>query len=179
MSALLYSHLACLEHDPGAFSPGHPGTQERLVTVERALAERDWLGWRRLQRLRPPRGQLALALERPRAGDQGAVRAGRRHDRSRHLTPSRASFEAARHAAGAGCALVGALLSGRPRSASAQCAPPATTPSASARWASACSTTSPWRPPAIAEHGLDRVFVLDWDVHHGNGGPPRDLPPPP
>ena len=22
---------------------------------------------------------------------------------------------------------------------------------------------------AIADHGLERVFVLDWDVHHGNG----------
>jgi acetoin utilization deacetylase AcuC-like enzyme len=22
---------------------------------------------------------------------------------------------------------------------------------------------------AIAEHGLERVLILDWDVHHGNG----------
>ena len=39
-----------------------------------------------------------------------------------------------------------------------------------ARWASACSTTSPsrratrWTPTA-----LERVMIVDWDVHHGNG----------
>ena len=53
------------------------------------------------------------------------------------------SFEAALHAAGGAVRAVDALLSRRaPRSRSAACARPATTPSRRARWASACSTTS-------------------------------------
>ena len=38
------------------------------------------------------------------------------------------------------------------------------------RWASACSTTSPSRLPTRSRScGVERVLVLDWDVHHGNG----------
>ena len=50
------------------------------------------------------------------------------------------------------------------------CARPGTTPSRRGRWASASSTTS--RSPARharAAHGVERVLILDWDVHHGNG----------
>ena len=58
----------------------------------------------------------------------------------------------------------------RRRPASPRCARPATTPSRRARWASASSTTSPWRRAgATAAHGVERVLILDWDVHHGNG----------
>ena len=55
-----------------------------------------------------------------------------------------ASYRAALHAAGGACAMTRALLARRGRRrASARCAPPATTPNRSGRWASACSTTSP------------------------------------
>ena len=38
------------------------------------------------------------------------------------------------------------------------------------RWASACSTTSrSRRATRSTRHGLERVMILDWDVHHGNG----------
>ena len=42
-------------------------------------------------------------------------------------------------------------------------------PSAAARWASACSTTSPSRPPTRGADGAARVAIVDYDVHHGNG----------
>ena len=50
------------------------------------------------------------------------------------------------------------------------CARRATTPGPRRRWDSACSRT--W--PIAARHALDalgaeRVLILDWDVHHGNG----------
>ncbi len=46
----------------------------------------------------------------------------------------------------------------------------ATTPSAARRWGSACSTTSR-SPPGTrsTSSGSQRVLILDWDVHHGNG----------
>ena len=49
------------------------------------------------------------------------------------------------------------------------CGRPATTPSAIARWASACSTTSRSRRPHARARGLERVAIVDFDVHHGNG----------
>ena len=53
---------------------------------------------------------------------------------------------------------------------SAPCVRPATMPSAAAPWASACSTTSPSRAAhALEQHGLERVAIVDFDVHHGNG----------
>ena len=38
-----------------------------------------------------------------------------------------------------------------------------------ARWASACSTMSPSPPSRRWPQGVERVLILDWDVHHGNG----------
>ena len=83
------------------------------------------------------------------------------------------------HVAGIGgdCRLAaGARRSGRrarPRAAASRrsrwCGRRATTPSATARWASVSTTTSrsPRRPRAPAE--LARVAIVDIDVHHGNG----------
>ena len=83
---------------------------------------------------------------------------------------SRGSYDAALHAAGGACAMVDELLAGaRAVRASAACARRATTPSARPRWASASSTTSRSRRSTRSTHGAERVLVLDWDVHHGNG----------
>jgi len=38
---LLLRHPSSREHDTGT----HPERPARIVAVERALAERDWLGW--------------------------------------------------------------------------------------------------------------------------------------
>ena len=47
---------------------------------------------------------------------------------------------------------------------------PATMPVPARRWASASSTTSPSpRPTPCDRLGLDRVLIVDFDVHHGNG----------
>ena len=58
-AALYFSHPACLEHDPRALSPAHPDTPERLVAIERALAE-DWPpGWERREAV-PAQGGVGL-----------------------------------------------------------------------------------------------------------------------
>ena len=80
------------------------------------------------------------------------------------------SGEAALRAAGAVIAAVDAVIAGEAANAFCAVARPATTPSPSAPWASACSTTSPsGRARARHRHGLERVAVIDFDVHHGNG----------
>ena len=45
---LYLSHPSSLEHDPRDQMPGHPDTPERLLAIEAALAERDWLGMLRV-----------------------------------------------------------------------------------------------------------------------------------
>ena len=84
---------------------------------------------------------------------------------------SEGSAEAALRAAGAGvhggrCG-DGGLGAQRPSPPSAR---PGITPNRRAPWAFACSTTPASRPMhARARMGLQRVAVVDFDVHHGNG----------
>ena len=82
-----------------------------------------------------------------------------------------ATLEAALRAAGGAAALVDALLGGSARGRRVGAAAArATTPSRSARWGSASSATWRWRRGGRRRaHGLERVLILDWDVHHGNG----------
>ena len=68
------------------------------------------------------------------------------------------------------CEMVRALTRGEAEPASAPCDRQAITPSATARWGYACSTTSRSQAElAIRELGVERVMIIDWDVHHGNG----------
>ena len=39
--SVLFRHPSSLEHDTGA----HPENARRIVAIERALSERDWLAW--------------------------------------------------------------------------------------------------------------------------------------
>jgi acetoin utilization deacetylase AcuC-like enzyme len=167
---LYLSHPASLEHDPRLFSPGHPDTPERLVALEAALGERAWLGWER--RLAPAASEQQLEL----VHDPGHVRAvrelceagGGAVDADTFVGPR--SYEAALHAAGGAWELTRALLDGeapvgfsgmRPSGHHAE----------RDRAMGFClfDNVAVAAAAAISEGGLGRVFVLDWDVHHGNG----------
>jgi acetoin utilization deacetylase AcuC-like enzyme len=83
---------------------------------------------------------------------------------------SEGSWEAALHAAGGACALVEALLSGGERAGFSALRPPGHH-AERARAMGFCLFNN---LAVAARHALDslgaaRVFVLDWDVHHGNG----------
>ena len=56
----LFSHPACLEHDPRVHMPEHPDTPERLEAIERTLAVENWLGWERCAA--PPASESQLEL---------------------------------------------------------------------------------------------------------------------
>jgi acetoin utilization deacetylase AcuC-like enzyme len=170
VSGLYFSHPACMEHDPRVYSPGHPDTPERLVTLEAALAERDWLGWQRREAPAAVEAQLELvhtarhiaAIRDLCASGGGAI------DPDTFVGES--SYRAALHAAGGACAMTRALVEGdstvgfcgvRPSGHHAE----------RARAMGFClfNNVAVAAAFAIAELGLRRVFVLDWDVHHGNG----------
>jgi len=167
---LYYSHPACLEHDPRVHSPAHPDTPERLIVLERALAQRDWLGWER--RLAPAAGEDELELVHSAAHVRsisdlcgiggGAIDAD--------TFVGEASFRAALHAAGAASAMTRALLAGE--APVGFCAVrPSGHHAESERAMGFClfNNVAVAAAVAIAEMGLGRVLVLDWDVHHGNG----------
>jgi acetoin utilization deacetylase AcuC-like enzyme len=169
-AALYFDHPACLEHDPRVHSPAHPDTPERLIALESALSARGWLGWER--RRAPAAGEAQLELvhspEHVHAIRDLCARGGGAIDADTFV--GRASFQAALRAAGGACAMTEALVAGdadvgfcgvRPSGHHAE----------QARAMGFClfNNVAVAAAIAIAELGLRRVFVLDWDVHHGNG----------
>jgi acetoin utilization deacetylase AcuC-like enzyme len=107
---LYFSHPASLEHDPRAQMPTHPDTPERLLAIERALGERDWLGWERHEA--PPASEEELRLIHS-AGHVENVRelclsGGGAIDPDTYV--GEASYRAALHAAGGACAMTRTLL---------------------------------------------------------------------
>jgi len=167
---LYFSHPACLEHDPRVHSPMHPDTPERLIALERALAERDWLGWERREAPAASVEQLELVhSERHVRSIMDLCAAG-----GGAIDPDtfvgEESFRAALHAAGGACEMTRALLAGEARVGF--CAVrPSGHHAERERAMGFClfDNVAVAAASAIADLGLRRVFVLDWDVHHGNG----------
>ncbi len=167
---LYLSHPSSLEHDPSARMPGHPDTPERLRAIERALAERDWLGWERAEAPAARERELELVHE-PRhveavrdlcqAGG-GAIDAD--------TVVGKPSYRAALHAAGGACAMARALLGGEHRAAFSAARPPGHH-AEPGRAMGFClfDNVAIAAELALRELGAERVLILDWDVHHGNG----------
>ena len=167
---LYFHHPTSLEHDPRQLSPGHPDTPERLVVLEAALAERDWLGWERT--LAPAATEEMLELVHTRRLVEGiramCERGGGAIDMDTYV--GERSYDAALHAAGGAVAMTRALLDGE-ASVGFTGMRPSGHHAEAERAMGFClfdnvAVAAAW---AIAEAGLERVFALDWDVHHGNG----------
>jgi acetoin utilization deacetylase AcuC-like enzyme len=167
---LYFSHPACLEHDPGQGLPGHPERPERLRAIEGALAERDWLGWER--REAPAAGEEELLLVHPREHVEAIRELCRSGGGAIDVDTfaGAASYEAALRSAGGACAMTRALLGGEARVGFSAGRPPGHHAEPS-RAMGFClfDNVAVAAALAIAELGVERVFILDWDVHHGNG----------
>jgi acetoin utilization deacetylase AcuC-like enzyme len=167
---LYFSHPACLAHDPAEGLPGHPERPERLVAIEAALEEVDWLGWER--REAPAASEGELMLVHPRAHVE-AIRGlcesgGGAIDVDTYAGP--ASWEAAPRSAGGACAMVRALVAGEARVGFSAGRPPGHHAEPS-RAMGFClfDNVAVAAALAIAGLGVERVLIVDWDVHHGNG----------
>jgi|NGEPerStandDraft_6_1074524.scaffolds.fasta_scaffold00545_2 acetoin utilization deacetylase AcuC-like enzyme len=169
-AGLYFSHPACLEHDPRVHSPAHPDTPERLEALERALGERDWLGWERREAPAAQEAQLELVHSARHVGSIRELCAAGGGAIDPDTFVGESSYRAALHAAGGACAMTSALLSGEARVGFCGVRPSGHHAERE-RAMGFClfNNIAVAAAYAVAELGLRRVFVLDWDVHHGNG----------
>ncbi len=169
MTTLLYTHPACLEHDPGSY---HPESPARLRAVLEALdgarirPARTPRGARKPRSTTSPASTRACFIERmlaavPRAGHAGI-------DADTILSPQ--SGHAALRAAGAVIAAVDAVVAGEADNAFCAVRPPGHH-AEPLRAMGFClfNNVAIGALRARAAHGLARVAVIDFDVHHGNG----------
>ena len=169
MGTVLFSHPACLQHDAGDWHPERP---DRLRAVLAALEAPAFDPLVRDVAPRATRDQLLLAHP---AGYVDAILAirpgpGELVQLDADTAMSSRSAEAALRAAGAAVAAVDAVMEGSARAAFAAVRPPGHH-AEPARPMGFClfnnaAIAALW---ARARYGLQRVAVVDFDVHHGNG----------
>jgi acetoin utilization deacetylase AcuC-like enzyme len=165
---LLLTHPACLLHDTGQ---GHPERADRLRAIEDALSADVFGG---LQRELAPLADLAVIERLHPAGYVEAIRAATpKHDRI-WLDPdtvmSPRSWEAALRATGAAVHAVDQVMTRAVKNAFCAVRPPGHHAEPS-RPMGFClfNTVAIAALHARAAHGAERVAVVDFDVHHGNG----------
>jgi acetoin utilization deacetylase AcuC-like enzyme len=170
MPPLYFSHPACLEHDPRAHMPAHPDTPERLVEIERVLGASDWLGWERREAPAAQEAQLELIHSAclVRHIRELSLAGGGEIDGDTFV--GEPSYRSALHAVGGACEMTRALLAGEGRLGFCAVRPSGHHAEPD-RAMGFClfNNVAVAAEFAIRELGLSRVFVLDWDVHHGNG----------
>ncbi len=169
MTTALITHPACLDHDTG---PYHPETSERLRAVLAALEAEEFAA---LLREEAPMATVEqLARVHPRAYVEAILsiqpELGQPVQLDADTVMSAGSAEAAARAAGGAIKGVDAVMEGWARAAFAAVRPPG-------------HHAEPSRPmgfclfnnAAVAalhartQWGIERVAVVDFDVHHGNG----------
>jgi acetoin utilization deacetylase AcuC-like enzyme len=172
MTTAYITHSDCLRHEMG---PGHPERPERLIAIDDQMQSSGLM--ESLRRLEAPLAHaddlkrvhrseyVDLIFEHvPAAGAEGYVQ----------LDPDTAmnsySLAAARRAAGAGVLAVEEVIAGR--AVNAFCAVrPCGHHATPARSMGFCifNNIAVAAAYALEEMGLERVAIVDFDVHHGNG----------
>ena len=164
---LIYTHESCLRHDPG---PGHPESASRLQAVLETLRGDRFGDAQFRQAPQATREQLARVHDTALIDQVFAAVPGdgyRRLDADTVMSPD--SLQAGLRAAGAVIAAVDALVDGESNRAFCAVRPPGH--HATRRTAMGfCLFNSVAAGAAHAlARGIERVAIVDFDVHHGNG----------
>jgi acetoin utilization deacetylase AcuC-like enzyme len=167
---LYLHHSSSLAHDPSLLSPDHPDTPERIVAIEGAMSRVGWLGCE--VRDAPAATEQELEL----------VHAASHVDRIRDLCRAGggqiapdtfvgdASYLAALHAAGGACEMVRSLVQGEARGGFTVARPSGHHAGRDhAMGFCLFNNVAIAAELAIRDLGIERVLIIDWDVHHGNG----------
>jgi acetoin utilization deacetylase AcuC-like enzyme len=169
--SLLFSHPSSLEHDTGA----HAENAHRLVAIRRLLESTDWLGWELVES--PAIDPDVLALVHPpehvasiqNASLQAASSGPLMLDADTII--SEGSYTAAMYAAGGAVELVRRLVQERAHRIGFSIHRPPGHHATASQAMGFClfNSIAVAARYATAVLGLDRVAIVDWDVHHGNG----------
>jgi acetoin utilization deacetylase AcuC-like enzyme len=168
MTTALVSHPDCLLH---ANPPGHPERVDRLKAVQAALeaeefaylvrVEAPWASDAEIERAHPKHYVAALEAGVP-ADGYAAI------DADTILMPR--TLDAARRAAGAVVKAVDMVMAGEVRNAFCAVRPPGHhAETETAMGFCYFGNVVIGARHALEAHGLSRVAIVDWDVHHGNG----------
>ena len=168
MSTWLITHPACLKHDTG---PGHPERSERLRAVLGALDAADFADLERHEAVPATKEQLAR-VHKPDYVD--AVLAAipkdgyRAMDADTFISPD--SGKAALCAAGAVCMGIDAVLADRAKRVFCAVRPPGHHAEIDhAMGFCLFNNIAVGAAHGAAAHGLHKIAIVDFDVHHGNG----------
>jgi acetoin utilization deacetylase AcuC-like enzyme len=165
MAGLYVRHPSSFEHDTG----GHPENAGRLTAIEEALSERDWLGLELVEAPRVDRDALLRVHTdaHVRFIEELAALGGGMVDLD--TVASAGSWEAALHAAGGALHAAERLLSDGGFAFCGLRPPGHHAERDRAMGFCLFNNVAVAAAHAIARCGAERVLVLDWDVHHGNG----------
>ena len=150
--------------------PGHPERPERIRALEAEMSAAGWFGASRVQAVEIERSVLLpvhpeehIAFLEALCGDGGGA-----IDADTYAVPG--TYAAALRAVGGAAALVDALLGGEADVGVSALRPPGHHAEA-ARAMGFCffGNAAVAARRATVAHGLSRVMIVDWDVHHGNG----------
>ena len=173
MATLLITHQAFLEHDTGF---GHPERADRIRAIDKVLGHDSYAA---LERLDAPlradvEEQIRLAhpadhLNSVRGASEVAKARGQIHIDGDTIV-SRGTWEAALRAVSAGLEAVDRVMTGTVANAFCSVRPPGHHAEAD-RAMGFCFFANAAIAARYArkKHGAERVAVIDFDVHHGNG----------
>jgi acetoin utilization deacetylase AcuC-like enzyme len=169
MTTAFITHADCMKHDMGAH---HPECPERLAAIEDQMIA-SGIGQYLARYEAPPATDAEIARVHPieyvRAIREAAPVSG-----TVHLDPDTAmnpfSLTAALHAAGAGVLATDLVFRGEVENAFCSVRPPGHHATRS-RPMGFCifNNVAIAARHAIEVHGIERVAIIDFDVHHGNG----------
>jgi acetoin utilization deacetylase AcuC-like enzyme len=171
MSTAIYSHPDCLRHDMGDW---HPESPARLRAIDDQLIRSriDSL----IERRQAPLAEVAAVLRNHTPGALALVRdhvpatPGATYPLDADTLLCHASYDAALRAAGAAVAATDAVIAGEIQNAFCAVRPPGhhATPGEPMGFC-LFNNVAIAAHHALAVHGLERVAIVDFDVHHGNG----------
>lgn len=165
---MLYSHPACFDHDPGRVHPERPA---RLKAVLAALEEAEFDPLERREAPLASREQI-VRVHSEAYYDQvmAAIPEQGQRGLDADTIVSAGSGEAALRAAGAVCAAVDAVMAGEARNAFCAVRPPGHhAEPEQAMGFCLFNSVAVGALQAREVHRANRIAVVDFDVHHGNG----------